>query len=82
MVREYVVDGQGIAARVDGRTAGQKHDGLGRPSVVRQQAQPGIGGPDDEVAVRAIGQAAGIVDADQVVLRPPTEAAAPSMSSG
>ena len=77
-----VLVGQGIAARVDGRAAGQERDGLRRPSVVRQQAQPGIRGPDDQVALGAIGQAAGLVDADQVVRTDRGNPGMPAMSSG
>ena len=60
------IDGQGVAALVDGRAAGQECDGLGRPAVVGERAEPGVGDAD-LVAVDAVDQAAGAAGADQVV---------------
>jgi hypothetical protein len=36
------VDRQGVAAGVDGGTAGEQSDGLGRPAVVRKWAEVGV----------------------------------------
>ena len=60
------IDGQGVASGVDGGAAGQEGDGLGRPAVISQRAEPGVGDAD-LVAVDAVGQAAGTAGADQVV---------------
>ena len=61
------IDGQGVAARVDGRAAGQEGDGLGRPAVVCSQRAEARVGDADLVAVDAVDQAAGAAGADQVV---------------
>ena len=60
------IHGQGVAPGVDGGAAGQEGDGLGGPAVESQRAEARVGDAD-QVAVGAVGQAAGAARADQVV---------------
>ena len=60
------IDGQGIAAGVDGGAAGQEGDGLGWPAVTGQRAEPWVG-DTDEVAVGVVDEVAGAAGPDQIV---------------
>src|SRR5208337_1134588 len=59
------IDGEGVAAGIDGGTAGHEGDGLGRSAVVLQSVGVEARVSDaDLVAVRAVDQPAGTADAD------------------
>src|SRR5208337_3457212 len=62
------IDGEGVAAGVDGGTAGHEGDGLSRSAVVLESVGVEARVSDaDLIAVRAVDQPAGTADADEVV---------------
>ena len=59
---------RGRAAGVDGGTAGHEGDGLGRSAIVLESVGVEARVSDaDLIAVRAVDQAAGPADADQII---------------